>query len=308
MLRRPHTLIDFAETHGSPWFSQTHGLSLGGVHISRGILVPNPGTAVGAPQLTAVIHEGEPFEMEWQEPDTGRLRQMTVRPGAVHVNPGHRPFYQRWAAKPRIMVMAFEQRLVEQIGATFGGRTGADIATVIGRRDAEIETLAARLRREVLDGGAHAKLAAEALAVALLIHLFRAYRRTPHPVSPVKGGLEPIRLAHVLNYIDEHLTEKITVGELAAIAGLSAHHFNTSFKTVTGTPPIKFVLRRRLERAMDALAMTDRTIAEIALDLGFPSHGHLSTYFKRELGTQPSRYRSDWRQRLARAAGEGPRF
>jgi AraC family transcriptional regulator len=100
----------------------------------------------------------------------------------------------------------------------------------------------------------------------------------------------------VLNYIDDNLTEKLTLDELARVAGLSPHHFSEAFKRRTGVPPIRFVIRRRVERAVHFLATTDRTISDIAHELGFPSHGHLSTFFKRDVGTPPSRFRSDWRQ------------
>ncbi|HBI20132.1 helix-turn-helix transcriptional regulator [Sandaracinobacter neustonicus] len=301
----PPRLIDFATEGCSPLFERTHRLSRGAIHIARGALTPNPGRRLGAPQLTAVVHEGEPFEMEWREPDTGRLQTALIRTGAVHVNPGDRPFYQRWTGQPRIMVIAFGSDFVEQIGASFGGKTGADIGTVIGRRDAEVEAIAARLRRELADDSEAAQLLAEGLATALLVHLFRTYRRTPNPGTPLKGRMEPRKLADVLDYIDDHLTEKITLDALAAVAGLSPNHFNVSFRTTTGAPPIKFVIRRRLERAMDFLATTDRPISDIAYGLGFPSHGHLSTHFKRVVGIAPSRFRSDWRsKRGGGASGE----
>ena len=83
-------------------------MSYGGFHVARGILSPNPGLRLGASQLTAVIHEGEAFEMEWREPDTGRLHNAVVRPGSVHIHPADRPFYQRWSGQPKVMVMAFD--------------------------------------------------------------------------------------------------------------------------------------------------------------------------------------------------------
>ncbi|GAD58264.1 transcriptional regulator, AraC family [Brevundimonas abyssalis TAR-001] len=233
--------------------------------------------------------------MEWREPSTGRIQQAMIRPGSVHVNPGDHPFYQRWEGHQRIMAIAFDRGLVEQVGASFGGKTDADIGTYIGARDAEVEAIAARLRRELVTGESAGRVLAESFAKALLVRLFRIYTHDRSGTLPVKGGLEAAKLARVLDYIDAHLSEKITLDRLAAVAGLSSHHFSGAFKAMTGLPPIKFVNRRRLERARDALATTDRTISDIAHGLGFPSHSHLSTYFKRDMGTPPSQFRSDWR-------------
>lgn len=294
-LRQPHRMIDFAEAGESPIFTQTHSLSYGGIHITRGALSPNPGARIGARQLVVVVHEGDAFEMEWREPTTGRIQQAMIRPGSVHVNPGDHPFYQRWEGHPRIMAIAFDAELAEQVGSSFGGKTGADIGTFVGARDAEVEAIAARLRRELVTADSAGRVLSESLAKALLVRLFRIYSRDRSSNAPVKGGLEAAKLSRVLDYIDEHLSEKITLDALADVAELSSHHFSGAFKAMTGLPPIKFVNRRRLERARDALATTDRTISDIAHGLGFPSHSHLSTYFKRDMGTPPSQFRSDWR-------------
>jgi AraC-like DNA-binding protein len=296
-MRRP-LLIDFADA-GPPLFELHQGFSQGGFHVARGSLSANPGSRFGAPQMTAVVHEGEPFLFEWRRPDTGRLERTEVRAGAVHINAGHRPFYQRWTGSQRVLVMAFDRSLVEQVGIAFGGKTDADIGTVIGTRDMEIETVAGRLRRELDQTGPSGSLVLEATAQLLLVHLFRNYSHASGFAGSVKGGLDPRRLSRVLDFIDANISHEVTLSSLANVAGLSAHHFSSSFKAATGMPPYRFLLRRRVERAMEYLVTTDRTIADIAHELCFPSHAHMSTHFKRILGVQPSSFRREWRSRSA---------
>lgn len=293
--RRP-VLIDFADDP-PPLFEVRQGLSFDGFHIAQGTLAPNPGCQLGAPQMTAVIHEGAPFLFEWRRPDSGRLEQTEVRAGGIHINAGNRPFYQRWTGHQRILVMAFDRALVEQVGSAFGGKTDADIETVIGVRDLEIEAVGHRLRRELDQSSPSGGLVVQAAATLLLVHLFRNYSRPLGAERPAKGGLDPRRLSRVLDYIDTNISDDITLGSLAKVAGLSANHFSACFKAATGMPPYRFLLRRRLDRAVEYLVTTDRTISDIAHELRFPSHAHMSTHFKRFLGTQPSSLRREWRAR-----------
>lgn len=291
-----HGLIGARQGDRPVFFMPVQSMSHDGIYIARGTFAPNPGVRIGSPKLVVTVHEGEPFEMEWHEPNTGRHHKTVVRPGAIQVWPADRPFYQRWSGRPCAIVMAFDRRFVDAIGEAFGGKTCADIDTVVDRRDTEIEAIATRLRRELIDADPAGPFVAEGFAKALLVHVFRMYPRVPGHGTPVRGGLERRTLARVLDYIDDHLTEKITLGMLAAVAGLSSHYFSEAFKKMTGLPPIRFVTRQRVEKAMHYLATTDWTIADIAHFLGFPSHGHLSTYFKRIFGAPPSRFRSEWRR------------
>jgi AraC family transcriptional regulator len=96
----------------------------------------------------------------------------------------------------------------------------------------------------------------------------------------------------VAEYIDAHLAERVRVGELAAIAGLSSFHFSRAFKRTTGQSPYAFALGRRVIRARELLS-TKLPLAEIALAVGFASQSHLTEHFRRRIGVTPGRIRRD---------------
>ena len=114
---------------------------------------------------------------------------------------------------------------------------------------------------------------------------------SPKPASD-KGGLPPAVLRRVLAHINAHLTERIELSDLAALAGLSRHHFGAAFKQSIGLAPHHYILERRLERARDLLQEQGRSIASIAAAAGFSSQSHLTVRFARWAGTTPGRYRS----------------
>jgi len=98
----------------------------------------------------------------------------------------------------------------------------------------------------------------------LTVHLLRSYGSPERSPIPHRGGLAPRQMRRVLDYIDAQLRDDLGLVELATIAGLSPHHFVEAFKISVGKPPHQFVLEQRVQRAVELLRDSDRTIAEIA--------------------------------------------
>jgi AraC family transcriptional regulator len=104
--------------------------------------------------------------------------------------------------------------------------------------------------------------------------------------------LQKWRLKRVIEYVDDHLSAKITLSDLAAVAGLSRMHFASQFRKATGFRPHEFVLRRRIGRAEEMLMDTTMSIVHIALTVGFQTQAQLTTVFKRFVGCTPGRCRA----------------
>lgn len=90
---------------------------------------------------------------------------------------------------------------------------------------------------------------------------------------------------------DARYFEPLEVDDLAAAAGLSRAHFSRQFRRAFGVSPHAYLLTRRLERAAALLRNSDRTVAEICLDVGLTSVGSFTTSFKRAHGRTPTQYR-----------------
>jgi AraC-like DNA-binding protein len=97
-------------------------------------------------------------------------------------------------------------------------------------------------------------------------------------------------LQELIEYIEGHLHEPLSITHLAHAAGLPPFAFARAFRERCGVPPYRWVLRRRLARAKSAL-VGSQTIAEIALDTGFAHQSHFTEAFRAENGITPSRYR-----------------
>ncbi|MEM1312911.1 MAG: AraC family transcriptional regulator [Pseudomonadota bacterium] len=106
-----------------------------------------------------------------------------------------------------------------------------------------------------------------------------------------KETLPPGRLRVIAEQIERDLAGRVSVEALARSVGLSRSHFSRAFQAAMGETPREFIINRRIRRARDLLADTDRPLADIAAETGFSSHAHLSTTFKKRMGVTPAEYR-----------------
>ncbi len=91
---------------------------------------------------------------------------------------------------------------------------------------------------------------------------------------------------------DARYAEPIGVDDMARAAGLSKAHISRAFRRAFGESPHGYLLTRRLERAAALLRTTDRSVAEICLDVGLQSVGSFTTSFTRTFGRSPTAYRA----------------
>ena len=122
-----------------------------------------------------------------------------------------------------------------------------------------------------------------------------ALRQSADHGEPAHGprcGLCGRRLEAVIAYIHQHLATGLTLSDLAAVAHLSPYHFARLFKASTGSPPHRYVIARRIERAKQLLrGGDDLSLAQVAARTGFWDQGHFSRHFKRLVGVTPKRFR-----------------
>jgi AraC-like DNA-binding protein/PAS domain-containing protein len=114
-------------------------------------------------------------------------------------------------------------------------------------------------------------------------------------LAPSRGGLPPVLTQRICEYIQSHLDQKVTLEALAALAGLSTHHFARAFHQSVGMPPHSYLLSRRLERAERMLRETRLPLSEIAVATGFSDQSHLARHFRRRTGMSPRLAR--WKER-----------
>jgi AraC-like DNA-binding protein/mannose-6-phosphate isomerase-like protein (cupin superfamily) len=124
----------------------------------------------------------------------------------------------------------------------------------------------------------------------LLLVLSRLYRRHG-------GGTDDHRprdferLRDVFSFIRKNCHEPVSLRQMARLAHLSPQYFCRFFKAVTGTTMTEYVLRMRVDLAMEFLSSSAMSVTEIAYAAGFSSHSYFDRVFKRLKGVTPQEYR-----------------
>jgi len=102
---------------------------------------------------------------------------------------------------------------------------------------------------------------------------------------------DPIPIASAKRYIEKHLEERITTGQMARAAGLNVSYFCRLFHRVTGITPHAYLAQVRVETAKAALRTTAQSVSEIGFVSGFQSVSDFSRVFKAQVGMSPRAFR-----------------
>jgi AraC-like DNA-binding protein len=109
-----------------------------------------------------------------------------------------------------------------------------------------------------------------------------AVGRLPEPAI----GNEKARVASIIDIFREHLSENISLEELAQRFHCTSCHLIRSFKKERGLTPYAFLVHLRLERARELISQ-GRPLVEAALETGFADQSHLTRHFKALYGISP---------------------
>ena len=92
-------------------------------------------------------------------------------------------------------------------------------------------------------------------------------------------------------YMQKHITENISLNELSSYSNYSVSRFSSLFKQKTGYAPIDYFMQMKIQQACQQLDFTDRSIKEVAFNMGFDDPYYFSKRFKQVIGLPPQQYR-----------------
>jgi AraC-like DNA-binding protein/CheY-like chemotaxis protein len=101
----------------------------------------------------------------------------------------------------------------------------------------------------------------------------------------------PFILKQSIKYINENITEKIKISELAQQTRWESQHYNRLFTQYIGTTPYKYIIDKKIEKAKTLLVETTIPIVQVSFDLGFKSHSNFCANFKKATGKTAENYR-----------------
>ena len=120
----------------------------------------------------------------------------------------------------------------------------------------------------------------------LIVFLSREYSRA------TSGDAQALlRLGEVTSLLGREFRRPWRLADLCAVAHMSRSNLVVVFREATGLTPVQYLIQTRLREAILLLRETDRTVTDIAYDVGFSDSNYFARQFRKALGTTPTAYR-----------------
>lgn len=225
---------------------------------------------------------------------TGDWRREHVSPGSISLLTHAVQSHWRWSEEIEVTHLYLPAGAVADVAAQIYERSVRDVELfdVLRAEDPVLSGIAGSLTQESRRGGFGGRLYVDALKTQACVHVLRHYANVifREPTSP--RGLSRAQCRLLLEYVEEHLDQNISLSELAGVVQLSVFHFMRKFRAEFGSPPHVYVMRRRIEHAKRQLARRDIPLKVVAADCGFSDQSHMTRVFRRALATTPAEYRN----------------
>ncbi len=160
------------------------------------------------------------------------------------------------------------------------------LPNLLSQTDPVIATTMLALESAVQNGAPD--LYAETAAHFLAVHLLTWHDRKQIPRYDQGRGCA---LRKADTFMREHLSDPVSLSQLANAAGLNSFQLLRAAKSIWGETPLRRLTRFRMERAKHLLDQGDLPIIEIALECGYGNPSHFATAFRRHVGVTPVKYR-----------------
>jgi AraC-like DNA-binding protein len=154
----------------------------------------------------------------------------------------------------------------------------------------EIFTLFAKIYKALEMGYSIDNLMFASMGLSQFLALF-VYNSKYHAVSSQDTSHVDCVDSAIL-YMQEHISENISLQELSSHYNYSASRFSGLFKQKTGYTPIDYFIQMKMQKASQQLDLTDKSIKDIALSMGFDDPYYFSRRFRKIIGVPPTKYRS----------------
>ena len=233
----------------------------------------------------------------------GRWRKAVYRPGSVSMTTSGQIDRLRWRSltpdPAESLHLYIPQHFFSRVRDEYH-RAGAPARTQplnsLSFSDPVIWRMALSLADAVQNGAPD--LYAESAAQFLAAHLLSTQSGWPDPSQDTRrlGALSDRRLAHVLEYINAHYAEPLSLDQLAREVCVSRFHFGRLFKEKAGVTPHHYLVKIRLDAAAFLLCDTDLSVLDVALSCGYGSAAHFTAAFQKQFSQTPSAYRRKGRE------------
>jgi len=192
------------------------------------------------------------------------------------------------------MLFHVPRRGLDEVAADLGVGPVETYKVAVAEEDLVLSQLTRSMLPSVGRSGWPSPLALDYLNQILAAHVLQKYGALRKPPTVSVGGLGPSQKRRATELLNENLSGRIRLSELAAECDLSISHFARSFKASFGVSAHRWLVQRRIERAQELLIETHDSLADIADQAGFSDQAAFTRTFHQIVGVSPGRWRRDY--------------
>lgn len=211
--------------------------------------------------------------------------------GQVELLPAYVPMSASWNQEIDFIHCYLEPDLVTHIAYESVDPDVVEVQLSLGKPDPLVWQIITALKTVLETEPENSTFYAEAMATALAAHLLKYYTTRKHILREYEDGLPKYKLKQALDYINAHLSENVSLAEIATELGMSQYYFCRLFKQSTGITPHAYVMQQRVELSKQLLRQKDGTINDVAIACGFANPSHFARCFRRYTGLSPKQFR-----------------
>jgi AraC family transcriptional regulator len=269
------------------------GLAARGLHVEHHAVEPTEFPERELLQHNLFLYTGPSARAEIRSPEFSGLRW--IRPGSMWIMPQGSRHGVRFESRMEGIALAFDPSTFDRLVQSADGKASLPIMQSLTACPPKVDHLMRALMHESDDPSTEDGIGLECIATAIALSICQHAGAAPAALR-TESRLAPRQIRAVQAYVETHLHQPVSLADLAAVAGLSSFHFLRSFKGSLGSTPARYVLDRRMERARYLLKISNLTVSEVGIGVGFQDVSHFSRAFRRAMGVTPSAFRSSVQQ------------
>lgn len=284
-------LDDNSGRAGGAMVAEPPRIATRGFHVERRAMPAGVVETSGFAELVVSLSAGPPVRATCIR--GGRVYSGVHVRGDIEIIPAGEPGRWEDEGPAEILMMRLDRPFLASVAHGLAlDASRLEIVPQYRVRDAALANIGWALEA-ALQERAPDRLLLESLGNALATRVIRRYSAL-RP-APMQHGLTRRQLRAVVEYIDANLAGPMRLGDLAGVVGLSESHFKAQFRRAAGVPPHRFVVARRLERAVALIKAERMELSQIAFECGFAHQSHLARVMRRSMGVTPRTFMRDTR-------------
>ena len=231
-------------------------------------------------------------DLHWKAGTTEAMATIKTSPGEIWINPPGTPFSHEISEPCYFLILAIEEDIFLQNCPLNLSKDSLKFLNNYNVDDVTLKGIIDLFLMEVQNGGRNGYPYIKNLLSLLSTHYINNYSNHSDLQSTQTdtSKFSQNEMDKLDKYIDMHISNNISINDLADVIGCSKYYFLREFKKLNGFTPYQYLLTKRLERAKVLLSQPESNITLISLELGFNDQSHFTRVFKKHFGVTPGRF------------------